>query len=237
MSAALMAVSAYAITGVDVSEPISESTWECLMSPGGQGPVQWASVRAYRSYGTPDSDAPASIKAARAAGIKHVSAYIFPCSSCGDGAGQVNDAVYALNANDASPDMYWYDVETYDWSSNQQTNRDFITDMIKKGKKLGIKAGIYSSYYNWEDIVGLSWTYPKDQGLSIWYAHYDNSQSFGDFKSFGGWSSPAIKQYEGDKSSCGVGLDYDYMSSFSAFEENASTDSVWGASAFLDFLQ
>ncbi len=87
-------------------------------------------MRAYLSYGAPDGAAPATIKAARAAGIKHVSAYIFPCASCGDAAGQVNDAVYALNANDASPDMYWYDVETYNWSSNQTTNRNFIIDMI-----------------------------------------------------------------------------------------------------------
>lgn len=90
-------------------------------------------MRAYQSFGSPDGNAPASIKAARAAGIKHVSAYIFPCVSCGDGAGQVNDAVYALNANDASPDMYWYDVENYRWSSDLQSNRDFITDMIQKG--------------------------------------------------------------------------------------------------------
>ena len=114
----LMAASAFAITGVDVSEPLSESEWECLMSPGGQGPVQWASVRAYRSSGTTDPNAANSIKAAKAAGISHVSAYIFPCVSCGDGAGQVNDAVYNLNANNAKPDMYWYDVETYNWSSN-----------------------------------------------------------------------------------------------------------------------
>ena len=117
-SMTLMAASAVAITGVDVSESLSESTWECLMSPGGQGPVQWASVRAYRSSGSTDPNAANSIKAAKAAGIKHVSAYIFPCVSCGDGAGQVNDAVYNLNANNATPDMYWYDVETYNWTSS-----------------------------------------------------------------------------------------------------------------------
>jgi hypothetical protein len=38
-------------------------------------------------------------------------------------------------------------------------------------------------------------------------AHYDGSASFGDFGSFGGWSRPAIKQYVGDASECGVGID------------------------------
>ncbi len=42
----------------------------------------------------------------------------------------MNDTVYFLNANNATPDMYWYDVEVYEWSSNIYNNRDFITDMI-----------------------------------------------------------------------------------------------------------
>ena len=117
-------------------------------------------MRAYQSFGSTDGNAPASIKAAKAAGIKHVSAYIFPCVSCGDGAKQVNDTVYLLNANDAAPDMYWYDVERYNWSSDLSSNQAFITDMISKGQKLGIKAGIYTNYYNWEAIVGLDWDYP-----------------------------------------------------------------------------
>lgn len=86
---ALLSSCAFAITGVDVSEPLSQADWECLMSPGGQGPVEWASVRAYCSYGDVDHNAVSSIKAAKAAGIKDVSAYIFPCVSCGDAAGQV----------------------------------------------------------------------------------------------------------------------------------------------------
>ena len=35
-------------------------------------------------------------------------------------------------------------------------------------------------------------------------------QSFGDFRSFGGWNKPAIKQYVGDRTECGVGVDFNY---------------------------
>jgi hypothetical protein len=119
------------------------------MTPGGQGPVEWASVRAYCSYGDVDSNAVSTIKNARAAGIKDVSAYIFPCVSCGDAAGQVKDMVNHLESNGATPDMYWYDVERYNWSSSLSSNRQFITDMITQGKKMGVKAGIYTNYYNW----------------------------------------------------------------------------------------
>ena len=54
------------------------------------------------------------------------------------------------------------------------------------------------------------------------YAHYDNLPSFSDFTAFGGWSTPAIKQYMGDKTSCGVGVDYNwYPDSFDEVREEA----------------
>lgn len=42
------------------------------------------------------------------------------------------------------------------------------------------------------------------------YAHYDGNPSFSDFRPFGGWSKPAIKQYAGDKTECGAGVDLNY---------------------------
>lgn len=42
------------------------------------------------------------------------------------------------------------------------------------------------------------------------YAHYDGKPSFSDFRPFGGWSKPAIKQYAGDKTECGAGVDLNY---------------------------
>lgn len=44
----------------------------------------------------------------------------------------------------------------------------------------------------------------------LWYAHYDNNPSFSDFRAFGGWSKPKIKQYAGDRSVCGVGVDLNF---------------------------
>ena len=55
--------------GVDVSSAVDEATWKCLQSPGGQGPVEFAVVRVYRSTGTIDPSGAETIKAARAAGM------------------------------------------------------------------------------------------------------------------------------------------------------------------------
>ena len=44
----------------------------------------------------------------------------------------------------------------------------------------------------------------------VMIAHYDGNPSYSDFEAFGGWSKPSIKQYLGDKTSCGAGIDYNY---------------------------
>lgn len=80
-----------ATVGVDVSSPVSKSEFECLMTPGGQGPIEFVIVRSYRSTGSVDPNAGATIVAATEAGIKHVDAYLFPCVPCGNGARQVKD--------------------------------------------------------------------------------------------------------------------------------------------------
>jgi hypothetical protein len=39
------------------------------------------------------------------------------------------------------------------------------------------------------------------------HCSYDGNAGFSDFSPFGGWSSPAIKQYAGDDTVCGFGVD------------------------------
>ena len=44
----------------------------------------------------------------------------------------------------------------------------------------------------------------------LWYADYDNVANFNDFEAFGGWKSPAIKQYKGTHTICNAGVDSDW---------------------------
>ena len=46
-------------------------------------------VRAYRNNGVVDANSAQTIKNARAAGLTHVDAYLFPCIPCGDASQQV----------------------------------------------------------------------------------------------------------------------------------------------------
>jgi len=56
-----------------------QSVWECLETPGGQGAIEFAIPRVYRSGGSVDTTGVASIGTALSAGIKYVDGYVFPC--------------------------------------------------------------------------------------------------------------------------------------------------------------
>lgn len=64
--------------------------------------------------------------------------------------------------------------------------------------------GVYTSKSQWDPIMG---SYSGGKNYPLWYARYDNKPNFSDFVSFGGWSKPAMKQYVGDTTLCGGGVD------------------------------
>ena len=171
--------------------------------------------------GSVDPNAAATIANAKAAGIKYVDGYIFPCYSCGDGAGQISDTINNLEANGIATaanategtnslaiGMLWLDIEgTQYWGSSTDDNVAFISDMVDEGEKLGVSLGFYTSNSQWSPIAGGVSDFSK---YPLWYAHYDGDASFDDFSAFGGWTTPAIKQYEGSKTLCGAGVDYNF---------------------------
>jgi GH25 family lysozyme M1 (1,4-beta-N-acetylmuramidase) len=198
-----LSVPSLATLGVDVNDIISTSQFSCMKSNG----YVFAIPRGYRSNGVVDSDVVTNIKNAWAGGMTEVDVYLFPCVPCGNPAGQATALVNAIKGQKYG--VVWIDIEVYAWSSSLTANQNFITTMANQLKSLGQTVGIYSSYYNWQSIVGLGWTgcsqYP------LWYAHYDNNPSFSDFNPFGGWKTPAIKQYNGGTTLCGVsGVDLNY---------------------------
>ena len=107
---------------------------------------------------------------------------------------------------------FWLDIERYKWGTDKKANQAFIKGMLDEISDLpsGTKLAIYSGYNSWSAIVGLDWDYPAQQGLNVWYAHYDGVKSYSDFKPFGGWTKPVMKQYLGNKKSCSAGIDYNY---------------------------
>ncbi len=108
----------------------------------------------------------------------------------------------------ATVGMLWIDVEgTSYWSTSTSNNINFIQGMVDEGVKQGVHLGIYTSASQWNPITGGT---TKFSNYPLWYAHYDSNPSFSDFAPFGGWTKPAIKQYQGTTSYCSASVDLNY---------------------------
>lgn len=197
------------ITGIDVSSLTSASTASCQASSG----VSVIIPRGYQSVGQVDSNVCNTIANAANNGIKYRETYMFPCPTCSKSAStQMGELVSFLSSNCKSTwsGRIWLDIEgSQYWYSSTTTNRQWYQDLVDSCKTHGVSCGVYSSYYNWESIFG-SVDYAYGSYLPLWYAHYDNNPSFSDFEPFGNWNSPYAKQYKGDTTLCGQGVDMNY---------------------------
>mmetsp|Transcript_5485 Transcript_5485/g.5440 ORF Transcript_5485/g.5440 Transcript_5485/m.5440 type:complete len:211 (+) Transcript_5485:18-650(+) len=192
----------YAVLGVDISDYISSDAFHCMAQNG----YSFAVARGYCSFGGVDPNGVDNIENSIDGGMNVTDVYLFPCVPCGNPAGQVDALVDYIAGTGYG--MVWLDIETYSWSSNLASNQQFILALANELVNQGQSVGVYTNYYNWQSIVGLGWT-----GVSqypLWYAHYDDWPSFGDFTPFGGWNEPTIKQFNGDVTVCGVNVDQNY---------------------------
>lgn len=196
--------SSQGLHGVDVSTFVDVDRWTCLKNNG----TTFAVIRIYRSLGKVDANAAKTIKNARAAGISNVDGYIFPCFKCGNPRGQVQDALDNLRKNEAPIGQVWLDVEGTDyWGPSGPDNINFIRELAAEVKAQNYSVGIYSSASQWNPITKSS----TDLGdIPLWYAHWDKKDNFSDFKPFGGFTSPVMKQYVGDASICDTGVDLNW---------------------------
>jgi GH25 family lysozyme M1 (1,4-beta-N-acetylmuramidase) len=103
--------------------------------------------------------------------------------------------------------MLWLDIEGR-WNRNIDINIQFIEELIQQINNLGIKFGIYTSRSQWISIMNNITKFSSDSPL--WYPHYDNHKSFNDFRAFGGWRRPSIKQFISNVKECGVILDRNF---------------------------
>jgi len=203
----LLATVAFATDGGDVSEYYSSGTFSCCKNNG----WNFVIIRSYCSFGGVDPNAPATLAQAKAAGLPYRDIYHFPCMSV-SAATQVAADFDHIGAGNFG--MMWFDVETNPspgcgYSGNKGSNCNFMSALISAGHSNGIHMGIYASAYMWESIMG-GCTAGADNGIALWYAHYDYTRSFSDFSPFGGWSKPAMKQYNDAVGICGINADADW---------------------------
>jgi len=206
---ALLATLGEATSGTDISSQCLEDCFTCMAGNGDSFVI----IRGWQSFGAADPNCPHTIYNAWAGGMAHVDVYLFPCAGM-DGPSQVTSLISYLQSYNATYGTIWLDIETNPssgcgWSGSTSSNCNYIASMISAGKDAGHVMGVYVSEYMWGSIAGSGCTAGADAGVALWYPHYDDNPSFSDFEPFGGWTTPAMKQYN-TGSMCDIGVDYNW---------------------------
>ena len=95
----------------------------------------------------------------------------------------------------------WIEVRTTgkrgcDWSTYPaSTNCEYLKQLLAAVKGRGITVGIYSDYDSWKEIFNSVSGCVEVGTYPLWYEGDDTSQSFKDYRSFGGFGLPVRKRY------------------------------------------
>jgi hypothetical protein len=215
-AAAAPAAAAAGVYGVDVSQPVSASAAKCMAAaPNGD---TFAVVRAWKSYGEFDANAPATMAAFAAAGVD-VSVYLFPCMGL-PAKVQLDRLQGNLTAAGATFTRMFFDIETNPdtacaWPS-PAASCAYMKSLVAAALAnpyYANRTGVYASSHEWGLIMGSPDACTGVANtLPLWYPHYSSppQPNFGDFTPFGGWTTPYMKQYADSPDTCGVGTDHNW---------------------------
>ncbi len=159
------------VYGADVSAYVSSSSWSCLRTAHA---VRFVVVRGFRSLGSVDPNAAQTLANAATAAIAERHVYFFP-SFFHMTANASVDAFHRAAQSWTSFQRVWIDVEggTQYWSSDCQTNIDYIESITDRLHAWGYHVGVYTSASQWAEIACSRST--SLANLPLWYPHYDNN--------------------------------------------------------------
>ena len=185
---------------MDISDSFEQ--FACLK---GQG-KSFATIRAYLSTGSIDPNVIINLRKAAQANLT-TDVYIDPCVSCNDAYGSVKTIVNALKNENIG--TFWVKIYINTWMESASRNKDFITSLIGQMEAQGIskdKIGILTSKFNWDRITNY---WDAMSGYKLWYISDNGVNTFEDFVSFGGWTTPYMKQYDLLTPECGRYMNFD----------------------------
>jgi hypothetical protein len=191
---------------IDISTYASASAFSCIYKQGyntvfiqGYSPVNGGSV---------NTNLIQNLNNAGASSLGN-EVYVTPSTTGKTGLAQFDAVFNYLKSSGINVRSIWLQVTSpINWSNNVQTNVNLITSFVSRANQNGVSAGIYTNWYDWQQITG---SYTGFSSLRLWYwnaygqgPNAETQASFDDFRPFGGWSRPAVKQFALNEALCGL---------------------------------
>ncbi|KAK0428742.1 hypothetical protein QR680_010983 [Steinernema hermaphroditum] len=197
---------------LDTTYPATVMQLHCLWQQG----YRFAFVGVYNSDGQGNvyPYAAENLLNAQRAGLG-IYAYISPATQSRKTAtAQFQETYYTLlKEGQLTLKHVWLQVTNpISWPNNPQRNIAFIHEFLRAAASFGVKVGIYTNWYDWEQITG-NW---QLNGYELWYwntngvgEHASGVNSFNDFRPFAGFTANnvAMKQFTQMVHGC-VGIEY-----------------------------
>ncbi|VDM58998.1 unnamed protein product [Angiostrongylus costaricensis] len=107
----------------------------------------------------------------------------------------------------------WIQVTSpINWFTSITANVNFIDSIVTRAQHYGLNVGIYTNYYDWNQIT--SGLILDDTMLWYWNVYGpgvtgESPSDFSDFHSFAGWYTPIVKQFGQVESVCAVTVNRD----------------------------
>ncbi|XGW13085.1 hypothetical protein V3C99_013600 [Haemonchus contortus] len=203
---------------VDLSAPVSLSGFQCIRN----NLYNVAFIRAYTPVGQGQIDpyACANIQNANAAGMG-TEVYMTPQpNSAKTGAQQFDEMYSNLRNSNINVQSVWIQVTSpVNWYVTSSLNINFINSILSRASQYGLTIGIYTNVNEWNQITGSA----SISNAMLWYwntygsgVSNETPANFNDFRSFGGWTYPSVKQFGQVESVCGITVNRDIYSTSSA---------------------
>ncbi|VDM80782.1 unnamed protein product [Strongylus vulgaris] len=129
------------------------------------------------------------------------------------GSHQFRELFEGLRDSNVTVRAVWLQVTSpVNWESNVDDNIYFLNDVISMAKYYGVRIGLYTNAYDWNQITKAA----KVEGSMLWYwkvngrgSKGETSANFNDFVPFAKFTKATMKQYGQTVELCGVTLNKD----------------------------
>ncbi|RCN34237.1 hypothetical protein ANCCAN_19926 [Ancylostoma caninum] len=205
--AAAVDAQAQIMYAVDLTGPLSQFDASCMKIS------QYSTVflRAYAPSAIDgfESHVCQSIWNAQKAGLG-VEVFMTPTRpSYQDGAEQFNQLYQGLQGCKINTKTVWLQViSPAEWGLSPRASIDFINQVLSQASVYSVAVGIYTSQDEWMRITSGITTLQSP--TMLWYWNVNDAgplgatpANFSDFRAFGPWESPSVKQFGQEISVCG----------------------------------
>lgn len=222
--------------GIDISVATDDNTFKCLIN---EHNISYAIVRAFRSTGVIDSEAPNTIKSASNNGLSDLSAYIFPCIAqsnysvehdiqCPTFKEQIDEVLMLLNneniyfenqrnlnvngKNEIYLNKLWIDIEDEVPSKYYANNTQINIAFMQAMVSYMEFLNIPIGIYTTKTYWSNIMNNTEGYGqYPLWYPRYDDINDMSFFEPFADFEKVDIKQTAGDAPFCEISqVDSDY---------------------------